>query len=69
MATKLGRMVTYLEGLPIKSSALGVAKSRDKLKPLYLHYHSAYGSQAWQDADLTYLELFPPIKLLDLLVS
>ena len=44
MATKLGRMVTYLEGLlPITLLdvvvcwSAGVAKSRDKLKSFYLH--------------------------------
>ena len=42
MATKLGRMVTHLDGLlPLKS------RSRDDLKPLYLHYHSAYGNETW----------------------
>ena len=30
----------------------GVVRSRDKLKPLYLHYHSAHGHQTWQDDSL-----------------
>ena len=39
MVTKLGRMVTNLDGLlPI----------RDTLKSLDLHYHSAYSHQTWQ---------------------
>ena len=25
---------------------------RDKLKPLYLHYHNIYGHKTWQDGDL-----------------
>ena len=25
---------------------------RDKLKPLYLHYHYIYGHKTWQDGDL-----------------
>ena len=41
ITTKLGRVVTYLEGfLPIKSR--GLTRSHDRLKPLYLHYHNAY---------------------------
>ena len=47
MATKLGRMVAYLEGLlTIKShNALitGPVKLRDKRKSLYLYHQSAYG--------------------------
>ena len=27
------------------------SRSRDKLKPLYLHYYSAYGHHSWQDDD------------------
>ena len=30
----------------------GLVRSRDKLKPLYLHYHSAFVHQSWQDGDL-----------------
>ena len=44
MVTKLGRMVTYLEGLqPIKSDdplITCLRRSLNKLKPLYLHYLS-----------------------------
>ena len=51
MATKPGRIVTYLEWvLPIKSrdhKSRGLAKSRAKLITLYIHYHDAYGSQTW----------------------
>ena len=25
-----------------------MSRLRDRLKPLYLHYHSAYGHQTWQ---------------------
>ena len=32
----------------------GPAKLWDKLKPLYLHYCSAYGQQTWQDGDFTW---------------
>ena len=46
MTIKLDRMVTYLDGLlPIKSHYLwscGLSRLRDKLKSLYLHYHSGY---------------------------
>ena len=30
----------------------GLARSRDKLKLLYFHYHSIHGHQAWRDGDL-----------------
>ena len=30
----------------------GLARSRDKLKPLYLHYHSSYGHQTSSDGDI-----------------
>ena len=29
-----------------------LARLRHKLKPFYLHYHSAYGHQTWQDSNL-----------------
>ena len=55
MATKTARMVNYLQ-VSYSWSYLnlwlhGYAKSRDKLKPLYLHNHSAYGHQIWQYGD------------------
>ena len=56
MVAKLGKMVTYLERfLPIKSQTIslcGLKRSRDKLNPLYIHYHNAYGSQTWQGGDI-----------------
>ena len=30
----------------------GLARSRDKLKPLYLHYHNAYDHKTWHGGDL-----------------
>ena len=30
----------------------GLVGSHDKLKPLYLHYHNAYGDQTLEDGDL-----------------
>ena len=51
IATKLDRMVTHLEWpLSIKShdhiiTAYNLARSLDKLKSLYIHYHNAYGHQ------------------------
>ena len=60
MATKLGRMVTYLDNLdnllPIKSNNLiitWICETRDKLKTFYLHYHNAYDHKTWQGDDLT----------------
>ena len=29
-----------------------LTRLRDKLKPLYVHWHDAYGHQNWQDGDL-----------------
>ena len=56
MATKPGRVVTYLEGLlPNFIMTLyprGFAKSRNKLKTSYLHYRSAYENQTWQGGDI-----------------
>ena len=50
--------MTYLEELlhiklldPLCS--LDLARSHDKLKSIYLHYHIVYGHQRWQDSDLT----------------
>ena len=56
MATKIGRMVTDLDGhLPIKSHdplIRGLVRPHSKLKLLYLQYHNAYGDQPWQDGNL-----------------
>ena len=47
ISTNLGRVVTYHERLShVKPD--GPARPRDKLKPLSLHYHNAYGHEAWQ---------------------
>ena len=52
MATKLGREVTYSEGLPlIKCDPV---TSRNQLRLLYLHYHSVYGHDIWWDGDLSW---------------
>ena len=36
-----------------QAGAAGVimSRSRDKLKPFYVHYHSVYGYHTWQDYD------------------
>ena len=71
MATKLGRMVTYIDGLtPINLHQLwsrGLEASHGKLKSLYLYYHSAYDHWTWQAGDLP-LEasthnVIPPLSL------
>ena len=65
ITTKLGRVVTYLEGfLPIKSR--GLTRSHDRLKPLYLHYHNAYAFKI--DRMVTYHESFLRVKSNDPLV-
>ena len=49
MAMKLDKVVTYYKKLqPIKSHNLLKTWSRDKLKTVYLHYHSTYGYKIWQ---------------------
>ena len=45
MATKLGRMMGYLW-------SLGLARSYETIKPLYLLYYNAYDHQTWQAGDL-----------------
>ena len=49
--TKIGRMVTYLEGHTMLQSR-GFAKSFDKRKSLYVYYQSTYGYQTWQNGDI-----------------
>ena len=54
MTTKLGRGVTYHEGVPpITLESCGLARSRNKPKPLYLQYHNAYGHKTSQEGDLS----------------
>ena len=53
MATKLRRTVTYFDGL-LRLKSHGLVRLRNKLKLLYLHYHSAHGHQTWRM--MTYLE-------------
>ena len=73
MATKTGRMVNYLQ-ISYSWSYLalwlhGYAKSRDKLKSLYLHNHSAYDHQIWQYGDLLWETLIDKVTWpLDLVV-
>ena len=45
MATELGKIVTYLQGLL-------TTKSFNKWKPSYLNYQSAFGDQTWHDDNL-----------------
>ena len=57
MATKFGRMVTYLDDLlPLKSYdpfMTWSCKITWQIKALYLQYHSAYGHQTWHDGHLS----------------
>ena len=61
MATKLGRMVTYLDFLLLIKShdplIMWSCKIMWKLKSFYLHYHSAYGHRTWQDGNLSWWAL------------
>ena len=55
MATKIGKMLTNFEGLFPGYSNLwsrGPARSRDKLKLLYLHHHNVYGHITWYEGNL-----------------
>ena len=55
-ATKIGRVVTCHEVVPpLKSHdplIVWSCKITDDLKPLYLHYHIAYGYQTWQGGSM-----------------
>ena len=54
MVIKLDRVTYHEELLLVKSHSpliTVLTRSRNKLKPLYLHYYSAYGHQTWQDGD------------------
>ena len=44
MVTRLGKMVTYLEGLLFIQLAVPFGPL-DRLIPLYLHYHNAHSYQ------------------------
>ena len=56
MATKLGRRITYLDGLLPKSHMTlwspDLSRSHEKVKPLYLHYWSSCSYQTWWDDNL-----------------
>ena len=45
-----------------------LARSRDKLKPLYLHYNNIYGHKARQDG-YSHLDSLLPIKLYDHIIT
>ena len=42
----------------------GLARSREKLEQLYLHYHNAYGHKTWRDGE--YHEWFLPLESQDM---
>ena len=48
----LALMASHLYSYSTPTSC-GLERSRDKLKPLYLHYHKAYDHQTWIVGDLT----------------
>ena len=50
MATELGRVFAYHKGLPPKKSQNHLITWQTK--KTYLHYHSEYSHQTWQDDDL-----------------
>ena len=54
MPAKLGRVLTYFKGIQtIKSHGSWVTWScKISLKTFYVHYHSVYCHQTWQDDDL-----------------
>ena len=67
MATKPGRMVAYLDWLlstkshDFSFSSRDLMRSCDKIEPLYLHYHIAYGHRTWEDG--TFPWMVPNYKL------
>ena len=72
MATKRGRMVSYLEWFSLIKlvtrpfSDVVLQRSHGKPKPLYLRYHISYGYQTSQDGN--YLNGLLPIKSRDSLI-
>ena len=57
MGTKRGWMLTYLKWFAERYTTLwsrGLARSSDKLRPLYLHNHNDYGQQISQHGNLTW---------------
>ena len=68
MATKHGKVVTYLEGLPAINSHNPLNSwSLEKLKTIHLHYHNAYDHQTCQGG--TILGGHPSINLPDHLMG
>ena len=53
MATKFGKIVTYLD-----------SNLRERLKPLYLHFQRAYGHQTWQNGNMPWWTPAHKVKLL-----
>ena len=64
MASKLDRMVTYLDCLlSVKSNGSIITWFFEitwQTKTLYFHYHNDFGHKTWQV--MTYLELLLPVK-------
>ena len=69
LATKLGRMMTFLEGLLPKNDMAFESCNLENIFELktYLHYNNAYGHHSWQDGDLPWRT--PTIKSQDLVIS
>ena len=71
MVTRRGKMVTSLKQflliMLLYSLSCDLTRSRGKLKPLYLHYHSAYGTKL--DRMETNLEQLLTIIFIYLLVT
>ena len=43
--------------------ANGIVRSRDKLKPSCLHYHTTHGHETWKDGDLLWAALTHEVTL------
>ena len=67
IATKLGRVLKHHEGshsyTQVTFLSGGLAILRDKLKPLYLHYHSAYGHQTYSYITFNQMVLLDPLTI------
>ena len=67
MATKLGKVVTYVRKTPpTKLCDLLIKWSPDKCKTLYLHFCNTYDHQTWLSGNLRWGT--PPSKSCDLLI-
>ena len=71
--TKLGKIVAYLDRILLIKlhipSTRSLARSRDNLKSLYLHYHNIYVIATKLGKMVTYFDRHLPIKSNDHMID